>query len=305
MTTDESTPSFDVRLELSSVSKTFGGVKALSHVDFAVRAGEIHGLVGPNGAGKSTLIKIIAGVLQPDEGTLRWEGAEVRLGGPADAAAIGVAAIHQELALAPNLSIAENLFLGREPHRFGWLDRRALRRAARDAIVRLHMQEIGDVNAIIGELSTARRQLVEIARALDANSRLLILDEPTSSLSREEVDLLFATLRKLAARGTSMIFISHRFEELRSLCGPITLLRDGRTHGTRIGRELTASGFAQWMTGAAKADELKSAASSLRDQNTVSTADAVLSVKSLNSHKLKDVSLRICLLYTSPSPRDS
>jgi len=281
----------EFRLELAGVNKTFGGVRALKGVDFAVRAGEIHGLIGPNGAGKSTLIKIIAGVHQPDAGTLQWEGKPVHFAGPADAAAVGVATIYQELALAPNLSVAENLFLGREPRRWGWVDRRGMFRAAEAALKRLHLEEIGDVNAVVGGLSTARRQLVEIARALEAKSKLLILDEPTSSLSREEVELLFGMLRKLAAAGTSMIFISHRFEELRRLCGPVTLLKDGATHGTKVARELTASEFATWMigTGAGRAGATDAAAK----RETAATQQPVLVVRDLRTHKLKGASLAV------------
>lgn len=236
-------------LSLRGVTKRYGGVHALGGVDFSLRAGEIHALLGENGAGKSTLINVLAGLVRPDSGTVEVNGARVEIRTVADADRLGIRVIHQELSLAPNLSVAENLFLGREPLRFGLLDRRRMLDEAQGLIESLGLLEIGSPEALVSSLSTARQQMVEIARALSVHSRVLILDEPTSSLSEAETAALFTALRRLRDQGVGIIYISHRLEEVRRLADRITVLRDGKNVGTQSISELDPRKLVRWMVG--------------------------------------------------------
>ncbi len=236
-------------LQLEHISKRFGGVTALDRVNFDLQKGEIHALLGENGAGKSTLIKILAGVYVPDEGTIRIAGETVTIREVADADRYGIRVIHQELSLAPNLSIAENIYLGREPHRYGWLNRRKMFEDAESLVQQLGMNEIRDVRRIVSELSVAHRQLVEIARALSCQATILILDEPTSSLSETETEALFSTLRRLRSQGVGIIYISHRLEEITRLADRITVLRDGRSIGTQFTSQIDQRKLIKWMVG--------------------------------------------------------
>jgi ABC-type sugar transport system ATPase subunit len=236
-------------LALRGVSKRFGGVLALDRVDFTLRQGEIHALLGENGAGKSTLINVLGGLVHPDSGTVEVDGGRVEIRDVSNADRLGIRVIHQELSLAPNLSVAENLFLGREPVRFGLVDRRRMFAEARRLIEDLDLNEIGSPEMPVATLSTARQQMVEIARALGVRSRVLILDEPTSSLSESETASLFATLRALRSQGVGVIYISHRLEEVRRLADRITVLRDGRCIGTQSRSELDPRTLVRWMVG--------------------------------------------------------
>jgi len=236
-------------LSLRGIRKHFGGVVALDGVDFELRAGEIHALLGENGAGKSTLINILGGIHHPDAGEIRVDGAVTRIESVADADRLGIRLIHQELALAPNLSIADNLFLGREPIRFGLLDRRRLVADAERLRDELGLPELGDVRLCVGELNVARRQLVEIARALAVRVRILVLDEPTASLSESETEALFGKLRRLRGQGVGIIYISHRLEEISRLADRITVLRDGRSIGTQRAADLDIQQLITWMVG--------------------------------------------------------
>ena len=214
-------------LELEHIRKSFGGVRALEDGNLAVRPGEVHLLLGENGAGKSTLMKIAAGMLEPDAGVIRWRGRSVRLRRPAEAAAIGVAMVHQESLLAPHLTVAENIFLGREPLRAGLLDRPRMTAEAAALIAEHHFPIQAEWR--VERLSPAQKQLVEICRAIHAASALLIFDEPTSSLSQEETAEVFRIVRTLRGRGMGVIYITHRMEELRAVGDHVTILRDGRT----------------------------------------------------------------------------
>jgi ABC-type sugar transport system ATPase subunit len=216
-------------LAVRALTKRFGPQVALQDVSLEVAAGEVHALAGENGAGKSTLMAILSGALAPDEGQILWEGRPVVLKAVRAAQALGISIVHQEPQLVASLSVAENIGLGRLPHRAGaarLVDRTAMRAQARAALDLLGVTV--PVDAAVGALGVAPRQLVAIARALHFGARLIILDEPTSSLSLGEVDALFTSLRALRARGTTLVYISHRLEELRAIADRVTVLRDGR-----------------------------------------------------------------------------
>lgn len=212
-------------LQAVAVTKAYGGTHALKGVDFAVRPGQITALIGENGAGKSTLMKILAGVEQPSSGQILLDGEPVSFAGPTEALAHGVAIIHQELNLCPNLSIADNIFLARERTRLATVDYPAQRRTAADLLARL--EEDISPDALTGDLRLGQQQLVEIAKALNGDARVLIMDEPTSALSHAEVEVLFRVIRDLAARGVAVIYISHHLDECLELADEAVVLRDG------------------------------------------------------------------------------
>ena len=240
----EATP----KLEMRDISKTFPGVKALDRVNLKAWPGEILALMGENGAGKSTLMKILSGAYQADPGgTLLIDGQPATITGPAAAKRLGIATIYQELALAPNLTVAENIYLGVEPSRAGMIDRRAMRNGCRPALERLGAPFTPDTT--VGTLSAAEQQLVEIARALHADSSILVLDEPTTALSSRETGRLFALLRKLRAEGIALIYISHRMAEIYELADRVSVLRDGGDVGTLLRRELSAERLVRMMVG--------------------------------------------------------
>lgn len=213
-------------LQFDHITKRFPGVVALDGVSFEVAPGSCHALIGENGAGKSTLGKILAGVYVADGGEVRLDGQPVRAPNPLAARKLGIAMVHQELAFCPNLTVAENLCLGDLPHRFGWLDRRRMRQQARAMLA-----EIGadiDVDTPMDRLSTGQEQLVQIAAALGTQARIIVMDEPTSSLSVRESEHLFELLGQLKQRGITVLYVSHRLEEIFRLCDTVTVLRDGR-----------------------------------------------------------------------------
>ncbi len=236
-------------LRLHAITKRFSGVTALNGVDFELHAGEVHALLGENGAGKSTLIKVLAGVHRADEGAVFMDGNPVDIHQVADAERYGIRVIHQELSLAPNLTVAENIYLGREPKRFGLLNRRQMNEDARTLVKRLGLEEIAAVHLQVSTLSIAQRQLVEIARALSSEARVLILDEPTSSLSGAETEALFVTLDRLRKQGVGIIYISHRLEEVLRLADRITVLRDGSTIGTQQATQVNKRELVHWLVG--------------------------------------------------------
>jgi ribose transport system ATP-binding protein len=218
-------------LEMLGIGKHFGATQALAGVDFVLRPGEVHALVGENGAGKSTLIKILSGALYSDSGRMRIRGRNYAPASPLDGRRAGIAVIYQELNLAPHLTVLENIMLGREIGRSGFLDRRAMRRAARDSLDLVHHPEI-DLDIPIRNLGAGARQIVEIARALAGRAEILVMDEPTSSLNKEDAQRLFSVIRTLRTRGVGIVYISHFLEEVRDICDVLTVLRDGRKAGS-------------------------------------------------------------------------
>ena len=218
----------DLLVEMTGITKDFPGVHALADASFELRPGEVHALVGENGAGKSTLMKILAGVYQPDAGEIRFKGEPVQIANPRTALDLGISMIHQELNLAPHLTVAQNIFLGREPRgrpRF-LLDDRRLNRQTQELIERLHLKL--DPRARVGDLKIAQQQMVEIAKALSLNAAVLVMDEPTAALTDTEIDELFRIIRDLRANGVGVVHISHRLEELKQISDRVTVMRDGR-----------------------------------------------------------------------------
>jgi erythritol transport system ATP-binding protein len=214
-----------VLMRAHEITKVYGGTHALKGVDFAVREGEVTALFGENGAGKSTLMKILAGVEQPSTGTLELDGETVTFSSPTDAVSRGVAIIHQELNLAPNLSVTENLFMGREIVKGLFVDERSQHKQAVEVLARL--EEPINPRTLVGDLRLGQQQVVEIARAISLNARVLIMDEPTSALSASEVEVLFRVIRELTARGVAVIYISHHLEEALEIADDVVVLRDG------------------------------------------------------------------------------
>ncbi|MGH3716887.1 MAG: sugar ABC transporter ATP-binding protein, partial [Micromonosporaceae bacterium] len=216
---------------MSGIGKRFGGVVACAGIDFALRPGEVHALLGENGAGKSTLINILSGVITDYQGTVTVAGRERRFHGPADAQAAGIATIHQELDLVPGLSVAENIFLGREPRTgLRTVDRRRMRDGATEQLARLGIEL--DPRRPVAGLRIGERQLVEIAKALSLDARVLIMDEPTAALADAEVRRLFTTIRRLRDHGVGIVYISHRLEEIEAVADRVTVLRNGAVAGT-------------------------------------------------------------------------
>ncbi|MCC7447810.1 MAG: sugar ABC transporter ATP-binding protein [Anaerolineae bacterium] len=236
-------------LQLRGISKAFPGVRALDNISFDVYPGEVHALLGENGAGKSTLIKIISGVYRPDSGTMTMDGQPADFADPGQAQARGIAAIYQELGLYPDLSVAENIFMGHMPRgSFGALDWRTAQRKAREILDSLEVYDL-DVNTKVRSLNVGNRQRVEIAKALSQNARILIMDEPTAALTESDVDNLFKTVRLLRSRGVGIIYISHRLQEVFLLADRVTVLRDGHYIGTKPVSETSESNLISMMVG--------------------------------------------------------
>ncbi|MFL5734995.1 MAG: sugar ABC transporter ATP-binding protein [Chloroflexia bacterium] len=271
-------------IQVQHVSKSFGGVQALQDVHFEIFPGEVHALLGENGAGKSTLIKIITGVHQPDAGEMLLEGQPVRFSNTREAQEQGITAIYQEPSLFPDLDVAENIMVGRQPAgRFG-IDWKRMYREAGDLLRRLHVSI--DPRTKARDLSVAQQQLVEIARALSINAKVLIMDEPTSSLTLGEVQELFAIVRQLRDAGAAIVFISHRLEELFALADRVTILRDGTYVGTRDMTGVTTEELIRMMVGRALGE--------LFPKQAVEAGEVVLEVKGLGREgTFSDVSFRL------------
>ncbi|RTM01095.1 sugar ABC transporter ATP-binding protein [Ancylobacter aquaticus] len=234
-------------LRAERLGKAFGGVTVLSEVTLDIRPGEIHAIIGENGAGKSTLMRLLSGYLQPSDGELLMDGAPIRFHTPSQAQSVGIALVHQEILLAEALTVAENIFIGREIARFGRLDERAMREVAAAQLAAIGCNV--SPRARVGDLSIANRQLVQIAKALLGTHRVVIFDEPTAVLTHEEVDPLLDIIRALKQRGVAILYISHRLDEVERLADRVTVLRDGRMVGTYEADGLTPQRMASLMVG--------------------------------------------------------
>ncbi|MGY5801648.1 sugar ABC transporter ATP-binding protein [Rhizobium sp. LEGMi12c] len=274
-----------VVLSARGVSKSFSGVQVLFSVNFDLRAGEIHALMGENGAGKSTLVKVLSGFEQPTSGEILLDGKSVKLPPNGAAEALGIVIIHQEFNLAEHLTVTESLFLGREVTRFGVLDRRYMRAEARRVLDLLgsHVDE----NAMISSLSIADKQMVEIAKAISRDARIVFMDEPTAVLSREETNFLFKQVRKLRDQGTSFVFVSHKLDEVMELTDRVTVLRDGQWVKTSPTSMLDGESIAQLMVGR----ELSSLYPAKNEPDV--DEKVVLSVSSLSTGYVHDASFEL------------
>jgi len=275
-----------VVLRATEVTKSYAGVQALKRASLELRAGEVHALVGENGAGKSTLIKILTGAVQPDGGVIELNGERLERLTPAAAKALGIAAIYQQPALFAELTVAENIALGLErTGRWGRVDWRARHARAAELLARVGARI--DPEADAGDLSMPQQQLVEIARALGADARVLILDEPTASLSKEDTDNLFRVVRELRAQGVGMIYISHRLEELPTIADRVTVLRDGTTIATRDMANVNREQLIQMMVGRELA--------AVFPKRTVPLGDTVLELRGVGCGEsgVRDVDLTV------------
>jgi ribose transport system ATP-binding protein len=270
-------------LEMRGITKHFPGVTALDGVDFELERGEVHVILGENGAGKSTLIKMLSGAYQPDEGEILFEGEPVRVPSAAVAQGLGISTIYQEFNLVPQLTVAENVFLGHQPRRLGIVDRRRMREEARRLLERIKVRV--DPDAPVSALGVAQRQMVEIAKALSLEARVLIMDEPTASLSGQEVQRLFEIVRGLKQEEVGVIFISHHLEEVTEIGDRVTVLRDGRLVG-QVPATTDHSELVRMMVGRSIEDQFP--------RRRPETGDVLLEVRDLSREGvLEDVSLRV------------
>ncbi len=279
------------RLAMSGISKSFGGVSALRDVDFALRAGEIHGLMGENGAGKSTLMKIIAGLHTQYQGRMMLDGREVHFRSARDALAAGIGMVHQELSIVPDLSVAENVYLGKQPTRGGIVDWRAMVDGAREHLASLGIEV--DPRARMGSLSIGLQQLIELARVLFSGARIVILDEPTSALSPPEVQRLFEVLRGVQASGRSIVFISHFIDDVLAVSDTVTIFRNGRRIVTEPAAGLSKAWVIERMIGRGH-EELEESYTGAIALDSKPDAPVVLAVRGLGvGRAFADVSLDI------------
>lgn len=238
----------DSFLEMSGISKRFGGVHALNNVSFSLRKGEVQAMIGENGAGKSTLIKVLSGAVKPDEGEVFLEGRQLKLGDPKESMKAGIRTVYQEMSLIPQLDVARNIFLGNEPVLKGtFIDRKSLYEKADSLLAELGIEI--DPKCPVGKLSIAERQLIEVAKALSMDAKIIIFDEPTATLSRRETEVLFDLIFSLKNRGISSIFISHRLGEILPIADRVTVLKDGRVVATKDKNELDIPEMIRLMVG--------------------------------------------------------
>jgi rhamnose transport system ATP-binding protein len=273
-------------VSMTGMSKSFVGVKVLKSVDFDVRAGEVHALLGENGAGKSTLIKILSGLYSPDAGSISVNGEITRFSSTRDATAAGIATVYQELLLFPELTVAENVFLGHYPRKAGgWIDWQEVRSRTRALLDQLDTSDL-DVDAKVLTLSVAQRQRVEIAKALSRNARILIMDEPTASLVESDVQRLMQVVRQLRDRGVGIVYVSHRLAEIFELADRVTVLRDGALVGTRQIGEVDERQLVSMMVGRS--------IDSLFPKADAAIGETVLEVRNLNHGRhVRDISFSL------------
>ena len=236
-----------VILKMNNITKTFPGVKALDNVSLELVEGEVHALLGENGAGKSTLIKVLGGSYHADGGEIEINGKKVRINSVQDAEKNGVAIIHQELVLVPYMTVAENIFLGRELGKGVTVDLKAQEREAQKVLDELGMNI--HAGSLVKDLSIAQQQMVEITKAVSAHSKILVMDEPTSSIAEKEVDNLFKIMRDLTSHGVGIIYISHKMSELQDICDRVTIMRDGQSVATKVVSETSRDELIALMVG--------------------------------------------------------
>lgn len=237
----------NVLLQMKDIHKTFPGVYALRDINLEVRAGEVHALLGENGAGKSTLIKVLGGIYQADQGEIFIDGNKVEISDVRDAQQQGISIIHQELVLVPYMTVAENIYLGREPKNGLFVNHRKMEEKAQNLLDAYQMNI--DATMVVANLTTAQQQMVEIVKAISFDSKILVMDEPTSSISDKEVEFLFNTMRILTKKGVGIIYISHKMSELDQICDRVTVLRDGKYVGTEVVKETTKEKLISMMVG--------------------------------------------------------
>lgn len=273
----------DILLEMINISKRFGGVVALEDASMTIRAGEAHTVVGQNGAGKSTLIKILTGVYRRSGGTIRWQGRELDVKSPREAQAAGIATIYQELTLVPQRSVVENIVLGYEPRtRLGLIDWPAAGTRTREVLAQFGIDI--DIQRALGSYPTAIQQLVAIGRAASLDAKLLIMDEPTSSLDEREVEILFGVIRQLQERGTAVLYVSHFLDELFEICDGITILRNGSTVGTARTSETTKLDLIAAMLGHS-AEDIRAAGRTALATERTEAGEIVLQATDLASNR--------------------
>ncbi|SEI51348.1 monosaccharide ABC transporter ATP-binding protein, CUT2 family [Paraburkholderia diazotrophica] len=278
-------------LDMQGIDISFGGVPALRGANLTVAAGEVHALIGQNGAGKSTMIKILTGAYRRSGGSVRFEGREIDFRTPKEAREAGISTIYQEINLVPFRSVAENIFLGREPRRFGLIDWREVQRRASALLESFGLQI--DVRKPAGSYSTAIQQMVALARAVSSDAKMVIMDESTSSLDEREVELLFSVVRKLRDDGRAVIFVSHRLDELYALCDRVTVMRDGQTVAQSAMKDIDKRQLVTTMLGRTLAAVVQDD-SATREANLARRGDKAISARHLAAHpKVSDVSLDV------------
>lgn len=279
---------FDNVLEMKCISKSFPGVKALDGVSLTVKKGEVHAVIGENGAGKSTLMNILSGVYQPDEGEIYYQGEKLILNDPGDGKDKGIAMIHQELSLVTNLTVMENMFLGRIPAKFTFIDRKKSNQKCKEILDSLSLDSIKP-ETVVSELNISHMQMVEIGKAISLKASILIMDEPTSSLTKSETEILFDTIETLKESGVSIIYISHRMDEIFSIADKITVLRDGQYITTVEKSETNHKQLISLMVGRDITEEF----SRTKTICTVNTP-VILEVDNLSdTQKIKNVSFKV------------
>lgn len=276
----------EVILKMKDIKKEFSGVKALKNACFELRAGEVHALMGENGAGKSTLIKVLCGIHRPDGGEIEYFGKRVEFPDIAHSQAAGISVIHQELNMMNHLSVAQNIYIGREPMKSGMIDDSKMIRDARELFERIGVKI--DPTAMLGALTVGKQQMVEIAKAISRECRLLVLDEPTAALTQPEVEELFKIMGELKEKGIGMIYISHRMDEINRISDRVTVMRDGEYAGTVDTDKTTKDEIVHMMVGRVIYGEQK------QKSNVPDNAETVLEVCGLNAgNEVKDVSFKL------------
>lgn len=276
----------DVILTMKDIEKHFSGVHALKSVQFELRAGEVHALMGENGAGKSTLIKVLCGIHKRDGGSINFFGKDVEFANIAESQAAGISVIHQELNMMNHLTVAQNIYIGREPKKFGMIDDKKMERDAAALFERIGVNI--DPSVALGTLTVGKQQMVEIAKAISHESKLLVLDEPTAALTQPEVEELFKIMNDLRDKGIGMIYISHRMDEINRISDRVTVMRDGEYVGTLITKDTTKEEIVRMMVGRVIYGEKK------EKSNVPEGAEVVLEVKNLNrGNEVKDVSFKL------------